>query len=200
MLPEPIKRLSKLLNKTPNIGPKNAEKLAVWFTQKGQQHAKELGQYLLNFSDLVSICPQCGYFALEGQEFCSICFDITRDQKLICLVEDVLDIIDIEETGSYKGLYFVLGGVISPLEGKTIANLPFEKLKKYLKTKSITELIIALSATTEGDVTSMYLKEFLSDSDVRLTILARGISVGTAIHFAGKKSIIEAFRTRETLE
>ncbi|MGL4393935.1 MAG: recombination mediator RecR [Brevinema sp.] len=200
MLPEPIKRLSKLLSKTPNIGPKSAEKLAVWFTQKGRLHAKELGQYLLNFSDLIGVCPQCGYFTLEGKELCAICSDETRDQKTLCLVEDVLDIIDIEEAGSYSGLYFVLGGVISPLEGYTISSLPFDKLKDLLQTKKINELIVALGATTEADVTSMYLKEFLSDTNIKLTMLARGISVGTSIHFAGKKSIIQAFRTRETLE
>ncbi|MGL4562204.1 MAG: recombination mediator RecR [Brevinema sp.] len=200
MLPKAITHLSKLLTKIPNVGPKSAEKIAIWFSQEGQNHAKELGNYLLNLSNYIGVCPQCGYFSIEDNQLCLICSDIKRDSHILCLVEDVLDIIDIEETASYQGRYFVLGGVISPLEGKTISSLPFDRLKNIITETKISELIIALGATTEGDVTSMYLKEFLSDTNIKLSILARGISVGTKIHFAGKKSIIQAFRTRESLE
>lgn len=200
MLPQAIKILSKSLSKTPNIGPKNAEKLAIWFALKGQKQALELGHQLINLSQNTGICPNCMYFSSGSDKLCDFCSDTTRDQHILCLVEQVMDVLDIEETHTYKGLYFVLGGVISPLEGQTISSLPFDKLKKIVNEKNIKEMIIALGATAESDVTIMYLKEFLTDTDVKLTVLARGISVGTKIQFAGKKSIIEAFRTREILD
>lgn len=199
MLPLSIKKLSKILGRLPNIGPKNAEKLAIWFAGSGSLYAKELGGILAKLSNNIGICPSCGYFSNEENSLCELCQDYSRDQKTICLVEQILDIIDIEESHAYKGRYFVLGGVISPLEGKTISALPFEKLKNKVQNENIEEIIIALGATTEADVTSMYIKELFQNSSVKITILARGISVGTKIHYAGKKSLVEAFRVRESL-
>ncbi len=200
MLPESIKKLSKTLSRIPSIGPKSAEKLAVWFAGTGMQYAKELGGVLSDFSNHIGVCPDCGYFSSNEGQKCQFCEDSRRNQEILCLVEQNLDVIDIEEAGAFNGRYFVLGGVISPLEGKTISDLPFEHLKEKVKTEEIKEMIVALGATTEADVTTMYLKELFEDSDVIISVLARGISVGTQIHYAGKKSLMEAFRSRESLK
>ena len=200
MLPESITKLSRILTKIPNIGPKSAEKLALWFSGYGMAYAKDLGMVLTELHNLVGICPECGYFSDGQDKTCLYCLDSTRDESVLCLVEQNVDIIDIEESKAFKGRYFVLGGVISPLEGVTISDLPFEKLKEKIISKEIKEIIIALGATTEADVTTMYLKEFLQEVAVKITVLGRGIAVGTQIHYAGKKSLVEAFRIRETLD
>lgn len=200
MLPEAIKKLSKTLSRIPSIGPKSAEKLAVWFSSTGINYAKELGNVLSDLHNNIGICPECGYFSSAIEQQCQFCVDITRESKILCLIEQKLDILDIEELGVYKGKYFVLGGVISPLEGKTISDLPFEKLKKKILSEEIKEMIIALGATTEADVTTMYLKELFQDIPINISVLARGIAVGTSIHYAGRKSLVEAFRTREIID
>lgn len=197
MLPAPILKLAKLLGKMPHIGPKSAEKLAIWFATDGRGLAPELGSILTNLQNFVDICDLCGYFITSGDTYCEFCSDPARDTSSICIVEAQLDILDIEASGAYKGKYFVLGGVISPLEGKTISDLPFDKLKNIILEQQIKEIIIALGTTTEADVTAMYIKELLIDQNVKVTSLARGLSVGTSIRFAGKRSLIEAFKGRE---
>lgn len=197
MLPSPILKLAKLLGKMPHIGPKSAEKLAIWFATDGRGLAPELGSILTNLQNSVDICDLCGYFIESGNAYCEFCSDPTRDVLSICIVEAQLDILDIEASGAYKGKYFILGGVISPLEGKTISDLPFDKLKNMVREQQIKEIIIALGTTTEADVTAMYIKELLIDQNVKVTSLARGLSVGTSIRFAGKRSLAEAFKGRE---
>ncbi|SFB81987.1 DNA replication and repair protein RecR [Brevinema andersonii] len=197
MLPLPILKLAKLLGKMPHIGPKSAEKLAVWFVTDGRGLAPELGSILTNLQNSIDICDFCGYFIESGNTYCEFCSDPTRDALSICIVEAQLDILDIEASGAYKGKYFILGGVISPLEGKTISDLPFDKLKNIVREQEIKEIIIALGTTTEADVTAMYIKELLVDQNIKVTSLARGLSVGTSIRFAGKRSLAEAFKGRE---
>lgn len=199
MLPESLQTLSKMLSRIPGIGPKSAEKLALWFAVEGRGQALSLGAFLSALPQAVGLCPRCGFFSSgEGKE-CLYCSSGKRNASELCIVEQASDVLDIEESGGYQGLYFVLGGVISPLEGKTVSDLPFDTLQNRLYTEPITELIIALGATTEADVTALYLKETLVKSDLRITVPARGISVGMRIAFAGKKSIAEAFKGRENL-
>lgn len=200
MLPAAILRLSKALTKIPNIGPKSAEKLALWFASTGLSHSQELGNILLNLSDKIGICTECGYFTDGHSELCLHCADDSRDKSILCLVEQNTNVINIEDSGAYKGRYFVLGGLISPLEGVTISDLPFEKLKNKIAKDNITELIVAFGATTEADVTIMYLKEFLQENNVEISLLGRGIAVGSQLHYVGKKSIAEAFRIREKID
>ncbi|MGL5955546.1 MAG: recombination mediator RecR [Brevinema sp.] len=196
-MPPTITKLSKLLTKIPSIGPKSAEKLALWFSSNGLSYAEELGSILLDLPKQIGVCPKCGYFTEES--LCSFCSDSYRNQEILCLVEQNIDVIDIEESKVFKGCYFVLGGLISPLEGVTISNLPFERLKEKIIQEQIKEIIIAFGATTEADVTIMYLKELFQECNVKVSVLGRGLAVGTPIHYAGKKSLIEAFRIREQL-
>jgi len=199
VLPLSIKKLSKTFSKLPNIGPKSAEKLAIWFAGNGKLCAKELSMQLTNLPNNVGVCSNCGYFSNNDEELCDFCKDYSRNNDTICIVEYILDIIDIEESGAYKGKYFILGGTISPLEGKTISDLPFNKLKERVLVDNTKEIIIALGATTESDVTMMYIKELFKEEKITISVLARGIAVGTRIHYAGKKSLVEAFRIRESL-
>lgn len=200
MLPKVISRLAKTLTKIPNIGPKSADKLALWFSSNGLLYSKELGLILSNLQNEIGICKECGYFTDGQSECCTLCNDTSRDSKTICLVEQNININSIEESGAYKGRYFILGGLISPLEGVTISDLPFEGLKNKISSENISELIIAFGATTEADVTTMYIKELLQDSNIKISILGRGITVGAQLHYVGKKSLVEAFRIREEIE
>ncbi len=200
MLPKAISKLSKTLTAIPTIGPKSADKLALWFSSHGLAYSQELGKVLSELSSKVGICNECGYFTEGDSALCCFCDDESRNQTHLCLVEQNIDIIDIEESGAFDGRYFVLGGIISPLEGVTISDLPFDRLKQKIIDQNIKELTIAFGATTEADVTVMYIKDFLSDTDVVVSVLGRGIAVGTQIHYAGKKSLAEAFRIREKLD
>ncbi|MGL4677583.1 MAG: recombination mediator RecR [Brevinema sp.] len=197
MLPPVITKLSKLLTKIPSIGPKSAEKLALWFASNGLPYAKELGFVLSELPKQIGICSECGYFAESA--LCSFCSDNSRSQDILCLVEHNIDVIDIEESHVFRGRYFILGGVISPLEGITISDLPFDRLKEKILHEQIKEIIVAFGATTEADVTIMYLKELFQDCNIIVSVLGRGLAVGTPIHYAGKKSLVEAFRIREQL-
>lgn len=199
MLPSAIRQLSKLISQIPSIGPKSAEKIAIWLSSDGLEYSKKLADFLSSFHRLVGICPECGYFSGGVNMSCEFCSDLSRDQERLCVVEKNIDIIEIEAADVFKGLYFVLGGLISPLEGKTISSLPFPQLKNKVQKQKIREVIIALGTTTEADITTMYLKEFLKCTNIELHVLARGLAVGTQIHYASTKSIEQAFRTKEKL-
>ncbi|MGL5720786.1 MAG: recombination mediator RecR [Brevinema sp.] len=196
MLPESITQLSKMLSRLPGVGPKSAERIALWFVSDGAVQATQLGTCLSSLSQNAGVCPQCGFFSEGEDKLCVVCSSQKRHANLLCIVEQASDVIDIEESGGYQGLYFVLGGLISPLEGRTVSDLPLEKLQKRIQ-NGVDELIIALGATTEADVTSMYLQDVLKQEGLIISGLARGIAAGTRISFAGKKSIAEAFKARE---
>ncbi|MGL5253650.1 MAG: recombination mediator RecR [Brevinema sp.] len=196
MLPESITRLSKMLARLPGVGPKSAERLALWFVSDGAVQASQLGTVLSSLSQFAGVCPQCGFFSEGKDKLCVICSSGKRRTNELCLVEQASDVMDIEESGGYQGLYFVLGGLISPLEGRTVSDLPINKLQERIQ-HGVGELIIALGATTEADVTSMYLQDVLKQEGLVISGLARGIAAGTRISFAGKKSIAEAFKARE---
>ena len=196
MLPESITRLSKMLSRLPGVGPKSAERLALWFVSDGAVQASQLGSFLSGLSQHAGVCPQCGFFSEGSDKLCGICSSGKRQENLLCVVEQASDVMDIEESGGYQGLYFVLGGLISPLEGRTVSDLPLDKLQKRIQ-NDVSELIIALGATTEADVTSLYLQDALKKEGLLISGLARGIAAGTRISYAGKKSIAEAFKARE---
>lgn len=153
------------LAKLPGIGSKTALRLALHLLRKDASVAEALGNAIIEMRRGVSYCPQCHNITEEGT--CSICSDSRRDRSIICVVENVKDVITIESTGEHHGLYHVLGGLISPLDGIGPGDIEIESLRKRVEGGEVKEVILALSPTMEGDTTNFYIFKKLSDTPVK---------------------------------
>ena len=173
MYPKSFQKLIKNFSSLPSIGPKHAERLVLFLFKKSQEDIKDFSENLLDIKNL-QFCKRCHNIS-EG-DICQICANAKRDQKTVCVVEDPLDVISIERTHAYHGVYHVLGGVITATEKDDSLKIPdlFERIKK----EGIAEIILATNPTTEGDMTSLYLKRKLHPLGVKITRLGRGLSAG----------------------
>jgi len=194
MFPKPFKKLIENFAALPSVGPKMAERLVLYLFKQDKSKLKEFSENLLAIQDLKS-CQRC--FNIAEGDLCEICKDLQRDQKTICVVEEPLDIISIERTGTFKGLYHVLGGVI--FAGKD-ENLKIAELMKRIQKDKPEEIILATNPTTEGDATALYLKKKLSAYPVKLTRLARGLSTGGDIEYADEITLSSALTNRRELK
>ena len=195
MFPRPFKKLIDNFSLLPSVGPKMAERLVLYLFRQDKEKIEEFAKNLKNIKNLKT-CQRC--FNIAEGEFCEICQNKSRDQKTICVVEEPLDIISIERTGIYKGLYHVLGGVIfSSAKEKTELKIP--ELLDRIKKEKISEIIIATNPTTEGDATVLYLKRKLLPFKIKVTRLARGLSTGGDIEYADEATLSEALTNRKEL-
>jgi recombination protein RecR len=197
MIPENLKQFIQQFSKLPGIGYKTSERLGFYIISRPELFSEELSDAILSLKKNSKICSLCGN--ISDSDPCGICSDPYRDKALLCIVEQPVDIYYIESTDSYKGLYHVLGGLISPLDGISPKNLAIDSLIQKVRSGSIKEIIFATSPTTEGDTTALYIKEFLKESNIKTTHLARGIPVGTGLQYAGNTSIQQAIKNREAL-
>ncbi len=193
--------------KFPAIGPKSAQRMAFSLLKRPDEQIEKFLGIIENAKNNIRYCNSC--FNLSNSEQCDICLDSTRDTHQICIVESVKDLIAIEKTHEYKGLYFVLGGVISPLDGITAEDLNINELK-HIITSKITqfqnlELIFAISLSTEGEATMLYLKRYLNNflennsldsSLLRITRLAHGLPAGADLDYADEVTIAKALTGR----
>jgi recombination protein RecR len=189
-----LEALIKELAKLPTIGPKSAERMALHLLKANPQRAKALAEAILVAKEKTKKCSSCNYFA-EAHE-CPICQNKHRRDKVLCVVEDPQDVIAIERTGRYTGLYHVLWGRLSPLEGTGPGDLPIKQLVERIKKEEIQEVIIATSSNRDGETTAQYLKQLLMPVGVKITRIARGIPVGSNIGHIDKATISEAFEGR----
>lgn len=196
-LPRVVRDLSAELTKLPGIGPKTAQRLALYFLRQPRIAVVHLADVLKNLHANVRICTQC--FNVAEQEVCSICRDDTRSKRRICVVEDPLDVEAIERTDSYDGLYHVLGGVLSPVEGIGIEQLTIGELCNRIEREHTDEVIMALNATTEAEVTIRYIIQKLGQPDLSITRLGRGLPTGGDIEFADPLTLTAAFQGRKTV-
>lgn len=195
MFPKPFRKLIDNFSSLPSIGPKMAERLVLHLFKQDKNKIEEFAENLKNLKNL-KICRRC--FNIAEGELCEICRNKNRDQKTICVVEEPLDIISIERTGIYKGLYHVLGGVIfSSAKEKTELKIP--ELLSRIKKEKISEVIIATNPTTEGDATVLYLKRKLLPLKVKISRLARGLATGGDIEYADEQTLSEALTNRKEL-
>lgn len=169
-------------SKLPGIGKKTALRLVLHLLHQPNEDVSGFANAVLEMKSEVKICKKCHNIAEE--ELCSICSNPNRDESLICVVESIKEIIAIENTAQYKGLYHVLGGRISPMDGIGPKDLNIESLIERVKNQNITEVILALSTTMEGDTTSFYIYRRLNEFQIPLSTLARGISVGDELEYA----------------
>lgn len=169
-------------SKLPGIGKKTALRLVLHLLNQPESDTLHFTQTLEEMKREVKICKKCHNIAEE--EYCSICNNPNRDETVVCVVESIKEVIAIENTSQYKGLYHVLGGRISPMDGIGPKDLNLDSLIARTQNESINEVILALSTTMEGDTTSFYIYRKLSESPVTLSTLARGISVGDELEYA----------------
>ncbi|MDA3957432.1 recombination mediator RecR [Oceanispirochaeta sp.] len=189
-----LENLITLLSRLPGIGKKSASRMAYSLLKGDESFNKLLSQSISELKEKIHKCSQCGNYTEE--EFCSICSSRDRDELILCVVEESQDIMMIESTGDYKGLYFVLHGVLSPLDGIGPSELGFDRLLDQIETLGVNELILATNPTLEGDSTALYIKHLLKDKEIRISRIASGLPVGGDMEYADKMSISRAMKGR----
>jgi len=196
-LPKNIDELINEFNRLPGIGPKTAQRLAFHILKSPDFVAKELGDALVRVKEGIGFCKEC--FTLTTSESCDICKDTSRDRDIVCVVEDPMDLIAIEKTGEYKGLYHVLHGAIAPLDGIGPDELKMQELQARVAAGSIKEVIIATNPSLEGEATGLYIGRILADYDVKITRIARGLPSGGELEYADQTTIMRAMAGRTGL-
>ncbi|MEG1553729.1 MAG: recombination mediator RecR [Rikenellaceae bacterium] len=185
------------LSRLPAVGEKTALRLALHILQQPKEEATALANSITDFRNNIKNCSQCNN--LSDEEICPICMDKSRDTSTICVVERVKDVMSIESIGEYKGLYHVLGGVISPMMGIGPSSLKIDLLLDNIKRHNVKEVIVALSTSLEGETTLFYIKKRLADSGVKISNIARGIGFGDELDYADEMTLIHAIRNRTSL-
>ncbi len=198
VLPRPVQRLIDEFARLPGVGPKSAARLTFYLLRAANEQALELSAALQDLKEKTTFCSVC--HNITEQDPCTICLDDDRQRDLICVVEEPLDIVALERSRAYSGLYHVLHGAISPVEGIGPEDLKIEELMQRLEDGAFSELIIATNATLEGDATTLYLQRRLSEIEgLRLTRLARGLSVGGDLEYTDEITITRALEGRQSL-
>ena len=190
-----VTRLIDQFATLPGIGRKSAERLAHHMLRCSREDALQLADAIRAVKDTVRPCSVC--FNLTEQELCEICADPRREQRSVCVVEQPRDLISIESAGVFTGVYHVLQGRISPLEGIGPGDLTLDALLARVKRVGVTELVMATNPTLEGDGTALYISNLLEGTGVKITRLARGIASGSVLEFANKEMLADAMRGRQ---
>ena len=182
------------LSKLPGIGRKTALRLALHLLGEEKVTTESLSQSLLNMRSNIVLCKRC--YNISDEEQCSICSNPKRDNELLCVVADMRDVMAIERTGSFNGIYHVLGGVIDPINGISPNDLRIKELVDRSINESFREIILALPATIEGDTTNYYIFKMLKHFEGQITAIAKGISVGDALEFADEVTLGRSIKNR----
>lgn len=198
MFAGPIADLVEELAKLPGIGPKTAQRLAFFILKMDAADARRLAAAVIEVKDKIRFCGRC--FNVSTQELCDYCSDDRRDSKLVCVVEEAPDIVAIEKTGEFKGLFHVLGGAISPIDGVGPDDLHISELLARVSEDDIKEVIVATNPNVEGDVTAMYLHRILSPLGVDVTRIASGLPVGGDLEYADEVSLGRALEGRRSMD
>lgn len=194
---EPIARLVEEFAKLPGIGPKTASRLAYHLLRSSREDALALAQAIIDVKERVQLCSRC--FNVTDVDPCSICSDVARDHQTICVVEDPLDVLALERTGAYQGVYHVLHGVISPVDGVGPERLRIRELVERIRREQPREVILALNPNIEGDATAMYLARQLIPLGVTVTRPASGLPVGGDLEYADEVTLGRALAGRRAL-
>ena len=192
-----ISRLIQELNKLPGIGPKSAQRLAYYLMRAPQEQAIQLAEAILSIKQKIRLCSTC--FNVTDTDPCVICRNEQRNRSQVCVVEQPQDILAIEHTGVYKGLYHVLHGAISPTEGIGTNDVRIKELAVRLQDGVVKEVILATNTNLEGEQTAMYLNQLLSPLGINITRLARGLPFGTELEYADDTTLTRALEGRQQL-
>jgi recombination protein RecR len=191
---EPISRLIEELNKLPGIGPKSAKRLAYHLLRSSDEEARALAEAILTLKEKIKLCSVC--FDSTDCDPCRICQDRERDHSKICVVEKPSDILPLEQTGRYDGVYHVLHGTISPTQGIGPEDLKVRELLARLKDGSVTEIIVATNPNVESETMAMYLQRLITPLGIRVTRLARGLPFGAELEYADDLTLGQALENR----
>lgn len=195
---EIFERLKKNLKELPGIGDKSSERLIFFLIMKGKSFSRELSDSIVDLMENIKVCSVCGF--IDENDPCKICSDETRDKNVLMIVEKARDVFIFEKTKKYKGLYHVLGGVISPLDGITPEKLNFNKLLERVEKNHIGEIILALPPSTEGETTSMYILKLLKERVEKISTVARGIPFGTDFEYIDDFTLQCSIERRQKIE
>lgn len=192
---EPINKLIQELNKLPGIGPKSAQRIAYYLLRSPEEQSRLLAEAILSVKRQITLCSAC--FNVTDSDPCPICRGLERDRNKICIVEQPQDILALEHTHIYRGLYHVLHGAISPTEGIGTDDIRIKELLERLKNNTVDEVILATNTNLEGEQTALYLNRLISPLGIKLTRLARGLPFGTELEYADDVTLTRAFEGRQ---
>jgi recombination protein RecR len=195
--PPAIKQLVAELKRMPGIGPRSAERIALWMIQSRDARPAEIARAISETTQAIRPCPKCGFFSTEP--LCEFCADAQRDTSQLCVIEQPTDILPLERTGAFRGRYHSLGGRISPLDHVGPDDLRIAALVERAKTESLSEIILALSADVEGEATANYIASLLRELPVKVSRLAQGLPAGGGLEHADELTLSRALAGRITV-
>lgn len=195
--PRPLAALLEQLEKLPGIGPKSAQRLAFHILRNSREDGQSLAQAIVNVREQIKPCTRCGNFT--DVELCDICTSPRRDSGELCVVAEPRELLAVENSGEFRGRYHVLGGLLNPIEGIGPDQLSIPSLVRRIQEENVQEVVLALSATVEGETTANYLVNVLKPRSVKLTQLARGLPFGGDLDYADQMTIAGAFRGRREM-
>ena len=198
-LPAPLQDLVNAFSRLPGIGPKTASRLTFYLLNAPQEQARQLAEALNGLHEGSVDCPICFNITSAGRQSCEICADNQRDPRVLCVVEEPLDVLALERTSGFIGRYHVLHGVLSPIEGIGPDNLRIVELIARLRGGEVKEVILATNPSMEGDATAMYLRQQIQPLGVRVTRLARGLPVGGDLEYADPNTLLRAISGRQDM-
>ncbi|MFA5026275.1 MAG: recombination mediator RecR [Candidatus Methylomirabilota bacterium] len=197
LAPSALSGLIEQLVRLPGIGPKSAQRLAFHLLKVPREEAAALSEAVLNLKDKTRTCRQC--FNIGDEELCSVCQDPRRDRGLLCVIEEVNDLLAVEKTREFPGLYHVLGGTLSPLDGRGPDQIRGKELLNRLESGEIREVILATNPNVEGEATALYLLRLLKSLPVKVTRIARGLPMGGDLEYADEATLARALEGRREL-
>ncbi len=198
MYPKLIENLLERLSKLPGVGRRSAERILFWMLSQDEVEVKGLAQSIIQLKEGLRFCKQCNH--LTETELCLVCADANRDRGVICVVESPKDLLAIERTGSFRGLYYVLLGNISPADGRGPDDLNIAKLFSRIKDEGINEVIIATDPDAEGEMTSLYLSKQLKPFGIKVSRIGLGIPVGSAVEFVDLSTLTMSLNSRRVVD
>ena len=182
------------LAKLPGVGQRTALRFALHLLKQNEDNTLQLAKSLISLVSEIKHCKRCNN--LSDSEICSICANPQRQNDTICVVENIREVMAIESTNQYKGLYHVLGGVISPIEGIGVGDIAIEQLIKRVEQENVKEIILALPTTMEGDTTSFYINKLLENHNIKISAIARGVAIGDKIEYADEQTLARSILNR----
>ena len=199
-LPVPIQNLIEAFSRLPGVGPKTASRLTFYLLRAPENFSLDLAQALDELKSGTAFCQTCFNITDAGRVECNICANDERDHSTICVVEEPLDVLALEKTGGYQGVFHVLHGALSPIEGIGPDDLKIRELMVRLGSGDVREIILATNPSMEGDATAMYLRGQLENLEVQITRLARGLPMGGDLEYADQNTLLRALSGRQEMD
>jgi recombination protein RecR len=200
LLPEPIHNLIEAFSRLPGIGPKTASRLTFYLLRAPENLSSDLADALSSLKSGTGLCQRCFNITESERQECAICTNQERDQNVLCVVEEPLDVLALERTDGFHGRYHVLQGALSPIDGIGPEDLKIRELLGRLETEDIHEVILATNPSLEGDATAMYLRQQLLPLNIRITRLARGLPMGGDLEYADQNTLLRALAGRQDMD